>query len=252
MSTSTWAMTYQLISVGHKPYFKKSRSSEWVMSLTINDYYLLLWNSFFQILCLLYNVVFFTYLYFCPGSKDWGWVWSSWTVPPIPSCLPSAWLKYCRINLSTIKPYSWLVSWITIGTATAMAANMNPKRTEKSRLLQQQQHPRLQQALMVIWLLLWLFITLYQFHAKFISCKKSPHSSSLMQDRGQEDATEQQKHREWFPKHRVFCIFMQKYFAQNSRSMYVWRGSFISYVDSFWTFWLDFQILLLSLNIGHI
>ena len=39
---------------------------------------------------------------------------------------------------------------MTIGTATAIAAKINPKRTVRSRLLQQQQQPLLQHVLMLM------------------------------------------------------------------------------------------------------
>ena len=54
------------------------------------------------------------------------------------------------MNLITVRPYSWSVSCMTIGTATAMAAKINPKRTVRSRLLQQQQQPLLPHVLMLV------------------------------------------------------------------------------------------------------
>ena len=39
---------------------------------------------------------------------------------------------------------------MTIGTATAMAAKINPKRTVRSRLLQQQQQPLLPHVLILV------------------------------------------------------------------------------------------------------
>ena len=54
------------------------------------------------------------------------------------------------MNLITVRPYSWSVSCMTIGTATAIAAKINPKRTVRSRLLQQQQQPLLPHVLMLV------------------------------------------------------------------------------------------------------
>merc|ERR1712018_606288 len=82
-------------------------------------------------------------LYFCPGwSCDKG---CSGSLLVTCSCCP----RYFLVYLRAVKPYSSSVSCMTMGTATAMAARTNPKRTVRSRLLQQQQQPLLQHVLMV-------------------------------------------------------------------------------------------------------
>ena len=83
-------------------------------------------------------------MYFWCGLSCW--LLSCWSFGSETSFCP----RYCRMNLITVRPYSWSVSCMTIGTATAIAAKINPKRTVRSRLLQQQQQPLLPHVLMLV------------------------------------------------------------------------------------------------------
>ena len=128
-----------------------------------------------------------TYSYFSLGSNTGFWFGEFSGLPTTTSSF-SAWLKYDLMYFMAINPNSWFVSWIIMGIDTAMAAKMNPKKTEKSLLLQQQ-HPLLQQEL--------IFDQMKLFHISHYPNSTSLISSTLKELLPRSRSRRRQQQREW-------------------------------------------------------
>ena len=128
-----------------------------------------------------------TYSYFSLGSNTAFWFGEFSGLPTTTSSF-SAWLKYDLMYFMAINPNSWFVSWIIMGIDTAMAAKMNPKKTEKSLLLQQQ-HPLLQQEL--------IFDQMKLFHISHYPNSTSLISSILKELLPRSRSRRRQQQREW-------------------------------------------------------